>query len=145
MRALLSARGAQPPAPPSPAPAPAAAQPAAAVPPAVPAPPTLRGADGQARLLGGGALHPPPQCPSYAVFATRLLSALGLGVGAAVAPPPPPPADCAICLSAPPVMALLPCGHLCLCGECAAQVMARSLRRCPLCRAVAQSANRIFQ
>jgi len=114
-----------------------------------------RGAAGEqeARLLGGGALLLPPQCPSYAAFAARLLRALGLGEGAAgmlpcepVADPtpPPPPADCAVCLSAPPDTALLPCGHLCMCGACAARVMA-STRRCPLCRLAAQTASRIFQ
>jgi hypothetical protein len=114
-----------------------------------------RGAAGEqeARLLGGGALLLPPHCPSYAAFAARLLRALGLGEGAAgmlpcepVADPtpPPPPADCAVCLSAPPDTALLPCGHLCMCGACAARMMA-STRRCPLCRLAAQSASRIFQ
>jgi len=113
-----------------------------------------RGAEGEqeARLLGGGALLLPPQCPSYAAFAARLLRALGLGEGAVGMLPSepvadagaPPPADCAVCLSAPPDTALLPCGHLCMCGACAARVMA-STRRCPLCRLAAQSASRIFQ
>ncbi|EKX42359.1 hypothetical protein GUITHDRAFT_73992 [Guillardia theta CCMP2712] len=37
--------------------------------------------------------------------------------------------ECVICLEAPSKFALMPCGHLCLCGNCVGTVT-----RCPLCR-----------
>ena len=47
--------------------------------------------------------------------------------------------ECVVCLSAEPVMALMPCGHRCACAYCAA-----SLRICPICRCPVQEAKRIF-
>ena len=107
---------------------------------------------GEGRGEGGGVGRHVGAIVGFAV-GLALGAVLGLGEGAAghlpcepVADPtpPPPPADCAVCLSAPPDTALLPCGHLCMCGACAARVMA-STRRCPLCRLAAQTSSRIFQ
>lgn len=47
--------------------------------------------------------------------------------------------ECVICLDAVPVMALLPCGHLCACEDCGPM-----LKTCPICRAVVHEAKRIF-
>ena len=47
--------------------------------------------------------------------------------------------ECVVCLSAEPVMALMPCGHRCACEGCGP-----SLRTCPMCRADVQEAKRIF-
>ena len=47
--------------------------------------------------------------------------------------------ECVVCLSAEPVMALMPCGHRCACEGCGP-----SLRMCPMCRADVQDAKRIF-
>ena len=41
--------------------------------------------------------------------------------------------DCVICLMEPKDTAVLPCRHLCLCGQCA-DVMRHQSRRCPICR-----------
>jgi hypothetical protein len=37
--------------------------------------------------------------------------------------------ECVVCLSAPSTISLLPCGHNCLCQECAGQIV-----KCPICR-----------
>jgi serine/threonine protein kinase len=47
--------------------------------------------------------------------------------------------ECVVCLTAEPVMALMPCGHRCACVDCAP-----SLRMCPICRCPVQEAKRIF-
>jgi tRNA A-37 threonylcarbamoyl transferase component Bud32 len=47
--------------------------------------------------------------------------------------------ECVVCLSAEPVMALMPCGHRCACADCA-----QSLSLCPICRCPVQEAKRIF-
>jgi hypothetical protein len=47
--------------------------------------------------------------------------------------------ECVVCLSAEPVMALMPCGHRCACADCA-----QSLSLCPICRCTVQEAKRIF-
>jgi len=47
--------------------------------------------------------------------------------------------ECVVCLSAEPVMALMPCGHRCACAECASL-----LSLCPICRCTVQEAKRIF-
>jgi hypothetical protein len=47
--------------------------------------------------------------------------------------------ECVVCLTAEPVMALMPCGHRCACVDCAPL-----LRTCPICRCPVQEAKRIF-
>lgn len=39
-------------------------------------------------------------------------------------------ASCVVCLEAHPVMACVPCGHVCACVKCAAPI-----KKCPICRA----------
>ena len=46
--------------------------------------------------------------------------------------------DCVVCLDAPRSVALLPCGHLALCGACAARK--EVARQCPVCRKRAHKA-----
>ncbi len=56
--------------------------------------------------------------------------------------PPPPPAEreCCICLDSVPadeLCVLAPCGHRCVCGDCAGALLAEAAarRKCPKCRA----------
>eukprot|EP00286_Rhodomonas_abbreviata_P027742 CAMPEP_0181297822 /NCGR_PEP_ID=MMETSP1101-20121128/5452_1 /TAXON_ID=46948 /ORGANISM="Rhodomonas abbreviata, Strain Caron Lab Isolate" /LENGTH=522 /DNA_ID=CAMNT_0023402799 /DNA_START=122 /DNA_END=1690 /DNA_ORIENTATION=+ len=58
-------------------------------------------------------------------------------------PPPPPeqqPGECVVCLGAPAVACLVPCGHQCVCVGCAPP-----LALCPMCRAEAQTWVRVYQ
>lgn len=44
--------------------------------------------------------------------------------------------NCVICFEMPAVVCLLPCKHMCMCGNCAAAVTSgTSAAKCPLCRA----------
>jgi Zinc finger, C3HC4 type (RING finger) len=55
-------------------------------------------------------------------------------------------APCVICTDSPAIRALVPCGHLCLCNECAVQFLhSASQRACPLCRVHATSTLRIYR
>ena len=47
---------------------------------------------------------------------------------------------CSICIDAEVNTALLPCGHLCACSECA-----KSLKKCPICRVKVAKKQPIFQ
>jgi len=47
--------------------------------------------------------------------------------------------ECVICLQAEAMMALMPCGHLCLC-----EAPACMLKLCPLCRAPVVEVKRIY-
>ena len=49
--------------------------------------------------------------------------------------------ECVICLDAEPVMALLPCGHRCVCEECGPILQGRA---CPICRTLVDEIKRIF-
>lgn len=51
--------------------------------------------------------------------------------------------DCSICLAAPKSHAFVPCGHRCVCSDCAAEVI-RSAQGCPLCRAPVTTSLQIF-
>jgi len=56
------------------------------------------------------------------------------------------PGTCCICLDAAPVYAFVPCGHLCLCQECASTYVATgSTATCPKCRAQESILVRIYQ
>ena len=50
-------------------------------------------------------------------------------------------AECVFCLSRRPVMALLPCGHVCVCEQCAPLVGDKA---CPLCRAAVERVARVY-
>jgi rubrerythrin len=53
---------------------------------------------------------------------------------------------CVICTDSRAIMALVPCGHLCLCAECSDQFLrSASQRTCPLCRVHATSTLRIYR
>jgi hypothetical protein len=56
--------------------------------------------------------------------------------------------ECCICLKAEEVsklLALVPCGHRCVCAECSAPVSALVVgRTCPVCRTEARQAIRVF-
>lgn len=49
------------------------------------------------------------------------------------------PGDCAVCLSAPRACAFMPCGHVCVCMECAGQ-----LSECVLCRTKIEKSLKVF-
>jgi hypothetical protein len=52
---------------------------------------------------------------------------------------------CVVCHDQKPVMAVVPCGHLCLCEGCSSSCMERSgSRLCPLCRGSMQSTMKIY-
>lgn len=51
---------------------------------------------------------------------------------------------CVVCLDAAPTHAVVPCGHQCLCGECAEQIMYNA-GRCPICRTTAIISLRIYK
>jgi len=53
---------------------------------------------------------------------------------------------CVICLDAPPELACVPCGHVCLCSGCArALTLNDSFRfKCPVCRTKVQCTMRIY-
>lgn len=71
----------------------------------------------------------------------------------AVAPPPPvttvqskPPApsplgDCAVCWGSPSVLALVPCGHVCLCSVC---ITLLTHNQCPICRTTIKDTLRVY-
>ena len=75
------------------------------------------------RMPSGPPLHPaPPSSP----------------------PPPQPPEappkrECVVCYDKEPTMAMIPCGHVCACDDCA-----EFLRDCPMCRAPVLEARRIY-
>lgn len=50
--------------------------------------------------------------------------------------------SCSICLSATKTHVLIPCGHKCMCDECARSYRAGS--RCPICRGGVQSVVRVY-
>jgi hypothetical protein len=112
-----------------------------------PAPPPLHGAapEGAAAsadaslsgLLAGLALVAPPP-PAAAALP-------------AAAPPPPPPVmrECCICfldVLQDELRLLSPCGHRCVCAECASVLTARppASRLCPKCRELVVCATRVF-
>jgi len=49
--------------------------------------------------------------------------------------------ECVICLDAAPIMALLPCGHRCVCEQCGPTL---SNKACPICRTICTAVQRIF-
>lgn len=53
---------------------------------------------------------------------------------------------CVVCHDGPPVMAVVPCGHVCLCTNCSDVCMTgeNEQRPCPLCRGHMQSVLRIY-
>ena len=75
------------------------------------------------RMPSGPPLHPPPP----------------------FSPPPPQPPEaprkreCVVCYDKEPTMAMIPCGHVCSCFDCA-----ELLRECPMCRAPVLEARRIY-
>ena len=55
--------------------------------------------------------------------------------------------DCIVCMSAASTHALVPCGHMCVCGTCAAQFVDQrtpSACICPICRIPVRTLMRIY-
>jgi hypothetical protein len=49
--------------------------------------------------------------------------------------------ECCICFKVGKLLALVPCGHRCLCADCSARVVGHN---CPVCRTEARQAIRVF-
>ncbi len=58
---------------------------------------------------------------------------------------PPGAPLCSVCLALPTSHAVVPCGHECLCSECAQTVQQRNVSGCPVCRGRIQMIIRIFR
>ena len=52
--------------------------------------------------------------------------------------------ECVVCMDEVKTHAFVPCGHLCVCDRCAADIMASSKKECPNCRGPATHAMKIF-
>lgn len=52
--------------------------------------------------------------------------------------------ECVVCMSSQINTAILPCGHACMCHECAGELMREADACCPLCRAKMTFVSRIF-
>jgi hypothetical protein len=69
-----------------------------------------------------------------------------LGVPPA-APAPHPDAEetmCVVCFDAPKDHAIVPCGHICVCGACAEQLTKTRTPMCPVCREPIQQTMKVF-
>ena len=51
----------------------------------------------------------------------------------------PAGAECVVCMDKPLEMVFVPCGHICVCEECSAQIT-----RCPICRSRTQMAVKVY-
>ena len=52
--------------------------------------------------------------------------------------------DCVICMARLPTHAFVPCGHRCVCAECAKAVVEQRSGTCPLCRVQVEQALHVF-
>jgi hypothetical protein len=55
------------------------------------------------------------------------------------------PSECCVCLDEAKSHAFVPCGHLCVCAECAESIMSSLKKECPSCRGPAAHVVKIFQ
>jgi hypothetical protein len=125
--------------PPAAPPLPPAAAQSAAAPLHVPPPPPL------------AAAMQPSAAPAPAPPALQPAVTLQPAVAPAPAPPPPPPLEKECCICFTPTLVtelrlLLPCGHRCLCEQCAGVLMAKpaATRKCPLCDEAVTGVMRVF-
>lgn len=61
----------------------------------------------------------------------------GAGAGASV------DNECAVCFDGPKSHIFVPCGHVCVCKECADSIIA-STKQCPICRGDSSTAIQVF-
>lgn len=52
--------------------------------------------------------------------------------------------SCAVCMNDTKNMALVPCGHVCLCEACCRAVMSSGSRKCPVCRIGIESTLKVY-
>ena len=52
--------------------------------------------------------------------------------------------ECVVCLGSPSTCAFVPCGHQCVCEDCARAVSASAIRACPMCRGDIERFVRVF-
>ncbi|KAJ1485874.1 ankyrin repeat-containing domain protein [Baffinella frigidus] len=71
-------------------------------------------------------------------------AALSVQAGGAAAGQQGGARPCVVCMERAPIMALLPCGHRCVCAECLARLNAGADRRCPICRDPVHGSVRVF-
>ena len=103
-------------------------------------------------VIGGTRLPRPPTCPPdvYAIMhhcwnavphkrpdMSQIYAELQDAFADAIARASKP--ECVICLAKEPVIALMPCGHMCVCEDCGPV-----LKQCPVCRADVLQAARIY-
>ena len=50
---------------------------------------------------------------------------------------------CVVCRHQDAVMAIVPCGHVCLCAECSSSIMTND-KKCPLCRIAIEKIMKIY-
>jgi hypothetical protein len=91
-------------------------------------------------------------CEDIAYVPTAQLLDLGWDEVKEVPPPPPPPPpsvglpQCACCLEREVECAMVPCGHMCVCRECAPHFGSdRESRDCPMCRARIEQVLRLYK
>ena len=53
--------------------------------------------------------------------------------------------ECVICMDGAKTHLLSPCGHQCVCAECAESLMERLVPVCPTCRTPCERAIRVFK
>ncbi len=51
---------------------------------------------------------------------------------------------CVVCMDKEVNHVMVPCGHLCVCGECAKQLKSQKLSACPVCRRKPKIVQRVF-
>jgi len=71
--------------------------------------------------------------PTFEALKLKLRNAYAAAVAAAAQ------ATCVICCERVPAMVLLPCGHVCLCQDCASAV-----QTCPMCRTPVAGSMRVY-
>ena len=54
------------------------------------------------------------------------------------------PSQCIVCWESDATHAFVPCGHRCVCDICGKQLLARELKKCPVCRASYQRLMKVY-
>ena len=105
---------------------------------------------GGAERLQASTLVACPVCSARMVFGElneHVDECTGVAAEAPAAPSGPPAVApgrrCVICLSAEKTHLILPCGHKCLCAECARKTFL--MQKCPVCRGPAYRVVRVYE
>jgi len=83
------------------------------------------------------------QMQSDAILLQQVQAQLG------VAPPTAPAVEeealCVVCMDAPKLHIILPCGHQCVCEACAQQLTQTTSPSCPVCRTPIRETTRVYK